>query len=139
MTVEVYDALGRRVQRLEEGRRNHTFPYGAVVQGGTVTWTAFFNNFDINGDRDPNDVVNPFDLVSPPGSSSNDALDNKSAGFSQRRLLEVVTLHEVGHALGIVRSNPNHPTTGKSVMRSGWGPAKVPAFTSKQIKQLKLK
>ncbi len=71
--------------------------------------------------------------------ADNDPIDGLVATVSQQQKHRNTSLHEAGHAVGIVPSNEGHPTTGLSVMRSGIGPAQIPQFTSQEIKQMTLK
>ena len=117
----------------------HVFAYSVVSATPNRRWTSIYNGTDLDGNGPPaRDLLNPFDLLS--ASLVNDAVDGISAGFTQQQYLQAVTLHEVGHALGMdTYVGRKHPLTGPSVMRSGWGPERVLTFSADDILQLQLK
>jgi hypothetical protein len=122
---------------------HHTFTHPVVEAGGAPLWESIYNNSDLNNGNGTNDSINPFDLLSP-NNSPNDAVNLISAGFTEQQYIELVTLHEIGHSLGMdTYSTPagiqDHPITGASPMRSGWGPARVVTFTGDDIEQVQLK
>lgn len=127
---------------------------GANAPDGMQGWRSRYSNMDLNGNGGPAiDLLNPFTLLS--STSTNDTYDDIVTGHSEQEFLRIVTLHELAHALRIAWHDPYqsqnsscatpnpdyacHPTSGNSVMRSGFGPAKVGLFTSSDISQMKLR
>ena len=117
----------------------HVFTYTITTAISNPLWTSIYNGTDLDGNGPPaRDLINPFDLLSP--TVANDAVDGISAGYTQQQYLQAVTLHEVGHALGMdTYIGGDHPPTGASMMRSGWGPGRVLTFTADDILQVQLK
>lgn len=119
------------------------FPVRSAEINGDANWTALFNNTDITGDTDTDDLLKPFDIAAPapPPNSPEDGIVVTMTG---QEMIKRTTLHEVGHALGMsLRTEQHeegeHPTDGASVMRLGIGPAKVGTFSSEDIQQMRLK
>ena len=134
---------------------NHVFAFGVAVPqatsftvDGVVGWTAIFSQTDLNGNGNSTDLLNPVTLID--SSNSNDAYDDVVVGFTEQDAIRVVTLHELGHSLYIraawsCGNEDCHevPTSQSgsvySVMRSGFGPARVTTFTPDDIAQMKLR
>jgi hypothetical protein len=126
--------------------KSYKVNYKITDINGDRDYYAVFDGTDINGDGDTTDIINPFDLLAPSQSAfksntkaDNDPIDGLIATISQQQKHRNTSLHEAGHAVGIVPNNNGHPTSGQSVMRSGIGPGQIPTFTPAQIKQMNLK
>jgi hypothetical protein len=94
-------------------------------------WLAYFNNKSVNGDKDTDDLINPFDLLAPPpdhGPFRNDDYDGEIASFMEGVFLRRVILHELGHALGMRHPNEYEVPLYASPMRQGVGPGKTKMF-----------
>ena len=111
-------------------------------------YTAAFTGVDLNSDGTLG-TVNPLDAVSsqpgppfpiPPGtppptsSANNDPIDGLIGTRDLNWSMDATSVHEVGHAIGLVGSAIGsaptgwHPGSGDDAMRSGIGPAKIHTY-----------
>lgn len=146
MTVNIYGDLINRFfggyvypETLPSGIVAQTFGWKDVsTSSGVEIWHSHFDGTDVDGNGQLVDLVRVFDLLAlqvlPYSSSQNGAYDQHIAGLNPTSYAELVTKHEVGHAVGIV----GHLMSGSSVMREGIGPAKTRAFSQLDLARVNM-
>ena len=114
----------------------HVFDHEEELEDGRPARHAYF---PVSASSDP---VNPFPLLSAGESvEDNDPDPDRVLGVTKTEMARRVTLHELGHALGMWTEGAKpHPVEedGPSVMRVGIGPGMNDEFSDKDKQQVRL-